>query len=102
LHRINSELGGNINIDNFKHNPTYDEREGIARSSIESLINQDVYIGKLNRSFHFDKGELLHTEISRKYNRTILENIIADTGLTIKNVFYDSRKYVADFYVEKI
>ena len=102
LRRINRELGGNFNVDNFKHTPVYNQEEGIAYSYLESLCNQEVYIEFIGKSFSFYKGERIHTEISRKYDLQIINKIASETGLAIKNTFYDSRQYFVDVLFEKV
>ena len=101
LKRINSELGGDFIIENFEHAPEYTEEEGIAKSFLKSKSKQTVYISELNQSFHFDKDEVIHTEISRKYNDEILQNVIEDSNLKISHKFLDSKNYFADYILTK-
>jgi dimethylhistidine N-methyltransferase len=101
LHRINSEFGANFNVDAFGHAPRYDSDQGVAFSYIQSLKDQDVRIDALDKIFHFEAGELIHTEISRKYDEDILNNILAGTGLSINRVFTDSKNYFADYLLKK-
>ena len=102
LKRINSELGGDFIIENFEHAPEYtEEEEGIAKSFLKSKIKQTVYISELNQSFDFDKNEVIHTEISRKYNDKILQNVIEDSNLKISHKFLDAKNYFADYILTK-
>lgn len=101
LKRINSELGGDFIIENFEHAPEYSEEEGIAKSFLKSKIQQSVYISELDRSFDFGEGELIHTEISRKYNDEILQKLITDSNLKISHKFLDTKKYFADYILTK-
>lgn len=101
LARINNELGGNFNISTFKHQPEYLEEDGIAKSFIESTIDQEVSIQKIGKTFHFKKGERIHTEISRKYNDKILQKIIADTDFKLTDKLMDSKKYFADYILTR-
>ena len=101
LKRINSELGGDFIIENFEHAPEYTEEEGIAKSFLKSKIKQTVYISELNQSFDFDKNEVIHTEISRKYNDKILQNVIEDSNLKISHKFLDAKNYFADYILTK-
>lgn len=97
LTRINRELGANFTISDFSHCPEYTEEEGIARSFLQSDIAQTVRLEALNREFHFEAGEKIHTEISRKYNDNILKHIIADSRFKIHGKLTDSMKYFADY-----
>lgn len=101
LTRINKELGGNFDIEKFDHAPLYNEAAGQAESYIVSTTDQDVSISATDSTYHFDKGERIHMEISRKYDKASISRLIEDTGLYIKNIFTDSRDYFSDFLLEK-
>jgi dimethylhistidine N-methyltransferase len=101
LERINRELAGNFDLKSFAHHPIYNEEQGIAFSYLKSLKQQTVYIGAIEKNFHFEEGELIHTEISRKYDDRIVEAIIADTHLKLKKKFTDSKNYFADYLLVK-
>lgn len=100
LTRINKELGGNFDVDQFDHAPLYNEEEGQAESYIRSKTDQDVYIKASDTTYHFDKGERIHMEISRKYDSETVNKVIANTRLYIKKIFTDSRNYYSDFLLE--
>lgn len=102
LERINRELQGNFNIDEFDHVPEYTEDEGIAKSFLVSKIDQTVTIGALQKAFRFKKDEKIHTEISRKYNDTILNSILKDSQLKVISKLTDSKHYFADYILEKV
>ena len=101
LKRINRELGANFDLENFEHAPEYTEEEGIAKSFLKSRIKQTVYIKDLDKSFDFEENELIHTEISRKYNDKILNKIIKTSKLEISKKFLDKKKYFADYILTK-
>lgn len=101
LQRINRELGGNFDLSMFSHKPIYDSDKGVALSYIESKKEQEVSIKKTGKSFHFSKGELIHTEISRKYDMPTIHSIAKNTGLIVKETYYDSQKYFVDVLFEK-
>ena len=101
LKRINRELDADFDLENFEHAPEYTEEEGIAKSFLKSKKKQTVHINELNKSFHFEENELIHTEISRKYSDQILENLLEDSSLKITDKFLDSRKYFADYILTK-
>ena len=101
MKRINRELEADFYVENFEHAPEYTEEEGIAKSFLRSKKKQSVYIKELNQSFDFAEGELIHTEISRKYNDEILGNLIENSGLKITQKFLDSKNYFADYILTK-
>jgi len=101
LDRINKELGANFNLSHFEHQPEYTEKEGIAKSCIVSTTNQTVKINATGNSYTFAEGEKIHTEISRKYNDQLIENIIANTNFSIQTKILDSKAYFADYILKR-
>jgi dimethylhistidine N-methyltransferase len=101
LRRINRELGGNFNLQNFSHHAEYTEEEGIARSFLVSEVAQTVEL-EAKQSYQFAAGERIKTEISRKYNRPIVESIVTRADFRIAAVFTDSGNLFADYLLEKI
>lgn len=100
LTRMNKELNANFDITKFEHKPVYNEQEGQAESYIVSIADQDVYIGANDKTYHFNEGESIHMEISRKYDTDTVNKVIDGTGLYIKEVFTDSNNYFSDFLLE--
>ena len=94
LDRINKELGANFNRAQFEHAPTYDEHIGIAKSYIKSKIKQSVIIDGIE--FYFEKDELIHTEVSRKYDDQVLKQILSKTDIRWENKITDSKQYFAN------
>lgn len=101
LERINTELDADFNLEKFKHQPEYNELEGIAKSYIVSTENQTVEIKSIGASFHFFEGEKIHTEISRKYNDELIKNITEETNFSLKTKIMDSKAFFADYILIK-
>jgi len=97
LNRINKELGGNFDIEQFTHQASYSKEEGIARSFLVSLKEQEVYLEALHKTFEFKKGEKLATEISRKYDDKIIGRLIENTGFKIDKKLTDNKDYFANY-----
>ena len=97
LQRINDELGGDFNLEQFEHVAEYEETEGIAKSYLKSKVNQIVTISSLNQSFTFEEDECIHTEISRKYNDDVLAKILEKSNLEVQTKFMDSANLFADY-----
>jgi len=93
LARINKELGGHFELDNFGHYPLYDPESGLAKSYLVSKKDHDVYVGALNKTFHFKRGEVIHTEISRKYTMDQIESLFTRTGFQVAEHFHDCKHY---------
>jgi L-histidine N-alpha-methyltransferase len=101
LGRINDELGGNFNINQFSHQPEYNETEGIAKSYIVSTVQQNVELKGIDKSFEFKAGEKIHTEISRKYNDKLIHQIIAHTDFELDIKIMDSKAYFANYILTR-
>ncbi|GAB3195904.1 dimethylhistidine N-methyltransferase [Pontibacter aydingkolensis] len=96
LHRINRELGGEFKVEQFRHYAMYNPLEGVMRSFLISLQEQDVYIRALDKTYHFEAWEALHTENSHKYSLEQIEELGKLCGFAVETVYYDSEKRFAD------
>ena len=101
LNRMNKELGANFNLDQFEHAPRYDEEQGVAYSYLRSKVNQSVRIESLNLDCQFEENELIHTEISRKYNDAILNKILGSSALRIHEKYMDKKEYFTNYLLKK-
>lgn len=97
LRRINKELGGNFELEQFNHTPEYSKEEGIAKSFLTSLRKQAVYIAALDKTFEFEAGEKIATEVSRKYNDEIIKQLIKNTDFTVLKKLTDEKAYFANY-----
>lgn len=102
LGRINQELEGNFDLDQWEHYPMYDPASGEARSYLVSRKQQQVRIGSLDKSFEFSAWEPIHVEISRKYDLSTIERYAAASGFKVARNFFDCRHYFTDSLWEKI
>jgi dimethylhistidine N-methyltransferase len=96
LTRINRELGGEFDIARFRHFGTYDVFSGAMESYLVSLERQSVFIDAIGRAFSFSPWEPIHTEYSYKYLITDIEKLASETGFTVREHLFDSRRYFVD------
>lgn len=101
LRRINRELNADFNIEAFDHYPYYDPETGLAKSYLVSLKNQTVTIDALNTNYKFQTGEVIHTEISRKFRVEHIEAYFRQAGFEVVEHFYDCKHYFVDTLVKK-
>ncbi|AKD57275.1 methyltransferase [Spirosoma radiotolerans] len=101
LRRINRELEANFDLDAFDHYETYNPENGEARSYLVSQKVQTVTIKALDMQVPFQPGEIIHTEISRKFSRTQIEQLAQQTGFSVTAWFTDSQGYFADVVFER-
>lgn len=101
LSRINSELGGNFDLDQFSHWETYDPESGTAKSFLVSKKEQQVEIKVLGLDVHFTAWETIHTEISQKYDDSVVEWLAEEAGLKVTDYFVDEKNYYKDYIFRK-
>ncbi|MGI8402757.1 MAG: L-histidine N(alpha)-methyltransferase [Gemmatimonadaceae bacterium] len=83
LERLNRELKADFPIGDFEHRAFYNrehcriEMHLLARKALEVTIPE---IGKIS----FEKGETIRTELSYKYDRATLEDILGAAGLAMQ------------------
>ncbi|MAC95068.1 MAG: L-histidine N(alpha)-methyltransferase [Flavobacteriales bacterium] len=91
LARINNELNGKFDLNQFKHFPTYDPISGVCKSHLVSLEAQTVSIG--DNTYSFKAFEAIQTEVSIKYDLSEIEKLATDTGIKLIKHFPDSKNY---------
>jgi L-histidine Nalpha-methyltransferase len=96
LKRINRELGGNFNTEEFSHYASYHPTERAARSFLISQRAQTVRIEALDRSFEFAQWEPIFMEISQKYGVRMIQNLAEQSGFRIVENFFDGNNFYAD------
>ena len=93
LSRINDELGGNFNLENFEHHSVYHEKEQRIEMYLKSSQKQSVIIPKSNLLLNLEKNELIHTEYSHKYRLSQIHDLLDDAGFELKHTWLDENKY---------
>lgn len=96
LRRINRELQGDFTIEDFDHFPSYDPVSGECRSYLISKKDQSVKIKALKKEFSFKKAEPIHTEISKKYHLSEVEDLAKQCGFAVQRHFTDRKQYFVD------
>ena len=102
LSRINDELDADFNLSNFKHYALYNEKDQRIEMYLKSLTNQSIMISKSNFSLHLKKDELIHTEYSRKFRLSEINELLVSVGFKIKNMWLDDAKNFSLTLVSKI
>ena len=96
LRRINRDLDADFDLSTFDHYEAYSPEIGEARSYLVSQKAQTVAIGALDMVVPFEAGEIIHTEISRKFTRAQIEQLAGVTGFSVAGWFTDAKGYFAD------
>ncbi|UCG79142.1 MAG: L-histidine N(alpha)-methyltransferase [Nitrospirota bacterium] len=96
LARINRELGGEFELENFSYKVKWDAVSNAIKSYQVSTCEQHVNISTLNRSFAFEKSEPIHTESSHKFTLDQISDLANEAGFKVVEHFLDDRGYFVD------
>ncbi len=94
LHRINSELHADIDVDAFYHYPTYNPSSGEAKSYLISERDQTVTIR--GETVFFARHEPVFMEVSRKFSLEEIESMARDSGFKVVTHLFDENQYFTD------
>ena len=81
LHHLNWRFDGNFDPQLFEHWAFYNETEHQIEMHLRSLRSQSVKLSALDLTVEFATGETIHSEISRKFNLTTLQQQLQARGL---------------------
>ena len=101
LTRINTEMGGDFDLDGFLHWEVYNPETGTAKSYLVSKEKQSVHIEKLHLKIDFKAWETIHTEISQKYDDASIKWLAEESGLHIETFFNDENDYYRNYIFTK-
>jgi dimethylhistidine N-methyltransferase len=93
LSRINRELGGDFDLDEFNHVAFWNARKSRIEMHLESRVDQNVYITDLGRNFQFSFGERIHTENSYKFTAASIARLLRQSGLSLEKTWSDPKKW---------
>ncbi len=99
--RMNSELGSNIDISKVKHRARYNTLKQQIEIYAEFLADQEIHIAPLGVTHLINKGDIIHTEISRKFEQDSIVSKLAFCGFKTKKVFNDIEKQYALLLLER-
>jgi dimethylhistidine N-methyltransferase len=94
LARINRELDADFDLDAFEHLATFDPVRPAMESWLRSRRRQRVRVA--GRTFAFEAGELVHTEISCKYREEDVTSLAEGAGFLEVGRFRDRRGWFLD------
>ncbi len=96
LTRINRELGGDFDINSFKHYPTYNPATGECTSYLISLADQKVHLKDLDTIIQLKQWEPIKMEISRKFSTEDIQELAGTTGFRLVKTLHDRRSLFAE------
>ena len=83
LERLNRELGADFPIADYRHRAFYNKEQHRVEMHLIAERAHKVNIPQVGE-ISLEKGESIRTELSYKYDRTILEDILCASGLKIE------------------
>ncbi len=90
LARINRELGGDFILHQFVHEARWNDAQSRIEMHLVSTVDQTVRI--CGEEISFVKGETIHTENSRKFDRGELVRLVETQGWQASNVWTDDEE----------
>ena len=93
LERINKELDGEFDLENFGHLAYYNQVKNRIEMHLISKVKQKVKVIKLNQVFDFERGETIHTENSYKYSLKSIEQLANKSNLRVERNFLDKNEW---------
>jgi dimethylhistidine N-methyltransferase len=89
LARINHELGGNFDLDQFAHEARFNHHTHSVEMHLRSRRRQAVSIRRAELTVHFEEGETIWTESSHKYSREEICRIAEVSGFHCQTQWVD-------------
>lgn len=93
LTRINRELNGNFDLDQFEHEARWNSELSRIEMHLVSQCRQTVKVA--GERFDFAESETIHTENSRKISRAVFAEMAAECGWRLERTWMDEDKYFA-------
>ncbi|MBW4633492.1 MAG: L-histidine N(alpha)-methyltransferase [Iphinoe sp. HA4291-MV1] len=95
LQHLNRQFEGDFDTTQFEHWAFYNETENQIEMHLRSLRSQTVQLRSLNLNVHFEAGETILTEISRKFEINFIQQELKAKGLVPQTVWTDPNQWFA-------
>lgn len=102
LRRINRELNGDFQVDQFQHFPIYNPLTGEAQSYLVSTTTQTVTLHKISQAYHFAAWEAIHMETSRKYSLAMIQQLAQNHHFQVVQNCFDQQQYYVNSIWQKV
>ena len=93
LTRINRELDGNFDLDDFVHHALYNEDERRIEMRLVCKNDCRVKIKSIGETFSFSRDEYIHTENSYKWTIPLISDMAEASALKVQNSFTDEDQW---------
>ncbi|MFO7768934.1 MAG: L-histidine N(alpha)-methyltransferase [bacterium] len=95
LRVLNRELDGDFDLDAFRHRAVWEPEEQRVEMHLVSTRDQSVRLEGIDLEVSFEEGEHILTEISRKFTRAGVEEMLARAGLETVRWYTDPKDWFA-------
>ena len=95
LYRINRELAGSIDVNNFDHDAIWNPQ--LSRIEMYLVSRTDQIVQAAHHTFALAKGERIHTESSHKFTVASFEALALDAGFRLEGHWVSSAPEFAVF-----
>jgi len=89
LVRVNRELGGNLNLDTFRHRAAWNRSAGRVEMHLVSEIRQRAKVEASELTVEFEAGEHIWTESSYKYDVEQIREMGGSAGFAVRCQWID-------------
>ncbi|ARV59891.1 L-histidine N(alpha)-methyltransferase [Nostocales cyanobacterium HT-58-2] len=93
LQHLNRRFEGNFDETQFEHWAFYNETENQIEMHLRSLRSQTIQLRALNLNVHFETGETILTEISRKFDINSIQQELKAKGLVPQKLWTDTNQW---------
>jgi L-histidine N-alpha-methyltransferase len=100
--RMNRELGSDIDLDAIEHEARYHPEREQVEIAARFTREQEVRVAPLGKSFTIAAGEMVHTEISRKFRLRKFIPYFEEFGFATEEVFTDERDWFALLLLRRV
>ncbi|MFT5286752.1 MAG: L-histidine N-alpha-methyltransferase [Planctomycetota bacterium] len=90
---LNRDFDGNLPIDAFRYRAFFDHDNSWIDMRIKATRAVDARLEKLDFDMHFDKGEEMRTEVSKKFTRATFEADLNAAGLELDHWHTDDKAW---------
>ncbi|MEM9451203.1 MAG: L-histidine N(alpha)-methyltransferase [Cyanobacteria bacterium P01_E01_bin.6] len=93
LNHLNRKFSGDFDENQFEHVAFYNTDLHQIEMHLRSKVEQAVHLKTLNFNVHFDEGETIHSEVSRKFNLQEIAAQLRSHGLDTVEVWTDPQQW---------
>lgn len=95
LNVINNELDGDFDPAAFEHVAFFNDDHERIEMHLRARSDQQARVADIELDVSVDRGEMIHTEVSCKYRKESVQEMLGNPGLELEQWYTDPREYYA-------